>query len=218
MNRIILSSEDLMFLLKWRDDHKDLVYRMECPMRAVLIICSDTDMTIKAIRKGRIIEALIKHRNDRIGKIVFEITAEGFAKVKRADENLRPENIQSVLTVYSSLMALFVFGNTTVPNILNSNIEAKTSSSSLKAKGNPSRAPKNKVRREHTIYILKGTGEPHLVSKNSHSSPQGEFSVRGHYRHYRNGRTVWISEYVKGKGKAQRKTYKLRATEKKENC
>ena len=52
MNKVVLSSDDLMFLLRWRDEHKDLVRRLECPMRAVVIVCPDTNISIKAVRKG----------------------------------------------------------------------------------------------------------------------------------------------------------------------
>lgn len=216
MNKVILSSDDLVFLLRWRDEHKDLVRRLECPMRAVVITCPDTKMSIKAVRKGNLLETLIKRNEDRVGKVVFEISDRGLVKVKRADKDIRTDDIQSVLTVYASLMALFVYGNEKAVSAPVESAVSKTIRSPSGVKGDP-KVRKNVVRREHTVYILKGTGEPRLVSQNSHSSPQGEFSVRGHYRHYRNGRVVWISEYVKGKGKAKAKTYKLRSQKNKED-
>ena len=45
--------------------------------------------------------------------------------------------------------------------------------------------------------------------KDSHASPGGIFSVRGHFRHYKNGKVIWISEYRKGEGKKKKKTYKM---------
>lgn len=39
--------------------------------------------------------------------------------------------------------------------------------------------------------------------------PGGIFTVRGHYRHYKSGKVVWVSEYKKGTGKMRRKTYKV---------
>lgn len=42
-----------------------------------------------------------------------------------------------------------------------------------------------------------------------HASPKGEFSVRGHYRHYKSGKIVWINEYRKGEGKRNGKKYCL---------
>ena len=42
-----------------------------------------------------------------------------------------------------------------------------------------------------------------------HASPRGIFTVRGHYRHYKSGKVVWVSEYKKGTGKKKKKTYKM---------
>lgn len=40
------------------------------------------------------------------------------------------------------------------------------------------------------------------TDKNSiHKSPEGIFSVRGHFRKYKSGKVVWISEYLKGLNK-----------------
>ena len=156
MNKVVLSSDDLMFLLRWRDEHKDLVRRLECPMRAVAKVCPDTNISIKAVRKRNTVEALIKRNNDRVGKIVFEITDGGFAKVKRADKNIRSDDIQSVLTVYASLMALFVHGGEKAASAPVESTVSKTIRSPSGIKGDP-KVRKNVVRREHTVYILKGT-------------------------------------------------------------
>ena len=52
-----------------------------------------------------------------------------------------------------------------------------------------------------------------MMAKGSHRSPRGSY-VRGHYRHYKSGKVVWIEEYQKGTGKAEKgKTYKLKKEE-----
>ena len=40
-------------------------------------------------------------------------------------------------------------------------------------------------------------------------SPACSFTVRGHFRHYKSGKTVWIAEYRKGTGRSRGKTYKI---------
>lgn len=47
------------------------------------------------------------------------------------------------------------------------------------------------------------------VPRGSHASPRGIFTVRGHYRHYKSGKVVWVAEYKKGTGKQKGKTYKI---------
>ena len=42
-----------------------------------------------------------------------------------------------------------------------------------------------------------------------HASPSYAFKVRGHYRHLKNGKRIWIREYTKGKGKPKERKYRL---------
>lgn len=41
-------------------------------------------------------------------------------------------------------------------------------------------------------------GKTYAVATTTHRSPQGIFSVRGHFRRYKNGHVIWIDEYLKG--------------------
>lgn len=44
-----------------------------------------------------------------------------------------------------------------------------------------------------------------------HNSPSYEFEVRGYYRHYKNGKVIWVDGFTKckGKGKPQNKNYQF---------
>ncbi len=44
-------------------------------------------------------------------------------------------------------------------------------------------------------------GEVYAAETSGHKSPEGIFSVRGHFRKYRTGKVIWIDEYMKGIGK-----------------
>lgn len=67
-----------------------------------------------------------------------------------------------------------------------------------------------KRKRNGVTYILGRSGnEPKMMVKGAHSSPSGTFSVRGHYRHYKSGKVIWIAEFTKGSGKKKDKTYKV---------
>ena len=52
-----------------------------------------------------------------------------------------------------------------------------------------------------------------------HAKPQHEFSVKGHYRHYKSGKRVWINQHTrcKGRGDAIGNTYVAKIEEPKEN-
>lgn len=41
-------------------------------------------------------------------------------------------------------------------------------------------------------------GRTYAVSTSTHRSPEGIFSVRGHFRRYKDGKVIWIDEYLKG--------------------
>ena len=52
--------------------------------------------------------------------------------------------------------------------------------------------------------------ESHTRGFRNYTKPTREISVRGHYRHYRSGKTIWIDEYKKNAGKDKKsKKYDL---------
>lgn len=61
-----------------------------------------------------------------------------------------------------------------------------------------------------TTYIIHSAGKQlTVVPRGHHASPACSFTVRGHFRHYKSGKTVWIAEYRKGTGHSRGKTYKI---------
>lgn len=48
-------------------------------------------------------------------------------------------------------------------------------------------------------------GEVYAAEARSHKSPEGVFSVRGHFRRYQSGKVIWIDEYLKGVEKEEKK-------------
>ena len=201
MDKIMLSSEDIEFILKWRDEHKDLVRLGMSPLRAVKIVCFETGYTITAIRDNSVLTCGINQNGKSLGKLVFTVGLFGQCGLVKNTTKLNREDCQAVLTVYSSTMALLVFGRTTI-----------TSSESVlrdKPPQKSTKARKTAKRNGYTYILSGGKKEPKLTVKGSHGSPSGTFSVRGHYRHYKSGKVVWIEEYMKGDGKKKDKTYMI---------
>lgn len=205
MDKIILSGSDMDFILQWRDDHKDLVRLGVCPLKAVKIICADSDCVTTAIRDDEHINLGITCHGKSIGKLVFKPLENGLCSVVKntlqLPQELMKDAIQDFLTVYLSTMAFLVFGNATVrPH----GTEMKTRRDAPRKNGKTS--PKKKYK--SCVYILNRTGNVRLMPRGSHNSPDGMFSVRGHYRHYKDGKVIWVSEYVKGRGEKKGKIYK----------
>lgn len=200
MDKIILSSKDVETLLQWRDQNIELVRRNAAPFRGIILDFPETKINIKAIRDGGRITFYISIQGQRAGKISGLQLPGGFFKAEKNTTKLKPDDIQSIITVYSSLMALIVYHEPapTVPD--------------AKQRRNKKAAGKAKQRRNKSglTYILKSGGRGPRVSRlGGHASPAGVFSVRGHFRQYQDGRRVWIKPYKKGTGKEKSKTYKL---------
>lgn len=50
------------------------------------------------------------------------------------------------------------------------------------------------------VFVLRKFEEKlYCVQTTCHRSPEGIFSVRGHFRRYQSGKIIWIDEYLKGK-------------------
>lgn len=48
-------------------------------------------------------------------------------------------------------------------------------------------------------FIKEYDNKLYAVSSHTHRSPEGIFSVRGHFRKYKkSGKVIWIDEYLKG--------------------
>lgn len=133
--------------------------------------------------------------------------ANGMLEKIRDKAKISEEDKQSVLTVYSSVMALLVFGKSTIKAPEPKEEKAATYSKKLTKRS-------KKSKRSGVTYILTSFGkEPHIAVKGSHSSPQGVFSVRGHYRRYKSGKVIWIAQYMKGTGRKTDKSYRIGRTD-----
>ena len=201
MDKIILTTKDVETVLQWRDQNIELVRLNSAPFKAIILDFPETKINIKAIRDGKEITFYISIQGQRAGKIKGLQMLGGFYNLITNTTKLNSEDIQSILTVYSSLMALIVYHEPapaapTQPN------QPRNNKASHKPK-----QPRNK---SGLTYILKSGGHgPQLVRRGAHASPAGAFNVRGHFRQYKDGRRVWIKPYKKGTGKEKNKTYKL---------
>lgn len=89
--------------------------------------------------------------------------------------------IQIVANTYIAYNALLIYGNL----VDGSSITPRTRTES---------GDKHYFVREYDNKI-------YAVSSHAHRSPEGVFSVRGHFRKYKSGKVIWIDEYLKGTDK-----------------
>lgn len=197
MDKIILSSADVETLLKWRDNNIDLVRQSPAPFKGIILEFPESKITVKAINDAGRITFYISVNGVRLGKITGLHLPGAFFKIYKDTTGLQRDDVQSVITVYISLMALIVFHEPAPA-------PGAKSTPGTKSKGKKRHKTKGKT------YILKRRGADPIVSiPGTRAKPAGAFGVRGHYRRYKDGRTVWIKPYTKGTGKEKNKTYKL---------
>lgn len=203
MDRIVITVADVERILAWRDDHVDLVRSMPCPLREVEIHITESGMKVKCFRTDKKLKLYIDSPSGKIGHVVFVPIGSGLWRKKTSTipMNYNPaETEQGALTVYGSLMALMTYGMGSIHGCV-----ATTTS-----KAPAERKSSTKPHTESTTYIIHSAGKQlTIVPRGHHASPACSFTVRGHFRHYKNGKTIWISEYQKGTGSRKSKNYKL---------
>lgn len=200
MDKIILTIKDVETLLSWRDQNINLVRQSAAPFKGIILDFPETKVNIKAINDAGRITFYLSVNGQRAGKLKGLQLPAGFISISKNTSKLKKDDIQSIITVYSSLMALIAYHK-----------PAPAAAAAAKQPGKKA-ASKAKQRRTGSglTYILKsGAHGPRVSLQGGHASPAGAFNVRGHFRQYQDGRRVWIKPYKKGTGKEKNKTYKL---------
>lgn len=137
-----------------------------------------------------------------MGYVDYIVLPSGLCIGKEKKSKLRTDEAQDCLTVYCSLMALIAYADKrpgTETSVSHMETSGKTKRSAGKRKG------------LSVTYLLSATsGVAHTVEQaKERKKPNHAFSVRGHFRHYKSGKVVWIEQHVRCDGKKKSKTYKL---------
>ena len=200
MDRVELTIADVERLIEWRDQHPDEVRCHPAPLKAVEIRIKENGWRIKGIREGNDLRLHLSQGDQQFGNCTFARRADGMWASAKNRMRVDEDDLCSVLTVYCSLMALMAYGRT----------EAREPRECRETAAQAATNGRKSKKKPRTTYILRmDNGALRAAPKGSHASPGGIFTVRGHFRHYKSGKVVWISEYKKGDGKKKPKTYKM---------
>lgn len=201
MDKVELSVADIEALLKWRDQHQPEVRSHPAPLKAVEIVMPHNGYYIKGIRDGQRFRLHLRQWNTQLGNCEFVRRPDGMWVSMKNRMKVEKDDLQSVLTVYCSVMALMAYGHRE---------ELDQEEPKEIQQKSPHQKRQMKKQGKRTTYILRSVnGALSAVPRGSHTSPRGIFTVRGHYRHYKSGKVVWVPEYKKGTGKKKKKTYKV---------
>jgi hypothetical protein len=200
MDKIVVTAADIELLLKWRDQHPDEVRSHPAPLKAVEIVVETNGWRIKGIRNGLHLSLYLNQNGRSFGHCEFVRRVDGMWASTKNRMQVERDDLQSVLTVYCTLMALMAHS----PVIRSEDEPAPRKAHTKGAKKSHKRSS------TQTTYIIRKVNGTLLAAPSgSHASPCGIFTVRGHYRHYKSGKVVWVAEYKKGTGKKKSKTYKV---------
>ncbi len=224
MNKIILTMDDAVFLFNWRDRNKEKVRHFvselregHCPLSECEIIVEDSKkkpkfkvkaFTAKFSEEIHYAQIYINIDGISYGSKTIIPMADGMYKCiansgKKIDE-LSSDDIVSFISLWCTTMALLM-NPESLPT--KENKDKKPQSSKTVAK--TSQKPKKKTSSSVTYILHRQGNSPSLTPRGKRTLSGKEFSVRGHFRHYKNGKVIWIPEYTKGDGKKKNKIYKL---------
>lgn len=205
MDKVIFKIKDVDALLAWRDNHPDLVRSLPMPLKALEFIFPESGWSFKAIREKEFITFHPALHGKPVGKMKLRVCPGGKLAMVKRDNILKGEDVETIITVYCSTMALMVYGNgsrvvETTPSLV---VSQKPTEARESVSGNK----KGKDTRNGVTYILRTTRDGvAAIPQGGHASPSREFSVRGHFRHYKSGKVVWVDEYRKGTDQKKKKS------------
>lgn len=205
MDKVIFKIKDVDALLAWRDNHPDLVRSLPMPLKALEFIFPESGWSFKAIREKEFITFHPALHGKPVGKMKLRVCPGGKLAMVKRDNILKGEDVETIITVYCSTMALMVYGNGS--RVVDTALSPSVSQKPTEARESVSSGKKGKDTRNSVTYILRATRDGvAAIPQGSHASPSREFSVRGHFRHYKSGKVVWVDEYRKGTDQKKKKS------------
>lgn len=207
MDKIIFTTKEVESLIRWRDEHKHLVRQMPAPFKAIELRFSDEPIVIKAIRDDQSLKLQVVIANQPQGHVVYALldvrpNEKGLMLIKNKTK-LNEDELQDCLTIYSSLMALIAYAQPEERSVAEETLTSKPNAVNV----NKSQHLKKGV--SITYLLSKANGAKRQMAAQERKKPNHAFSVRGHFRHYKSGKVVWIEQHVRCDGKKKSKTYKL---------
>lgn len=139
--------KDIEALLKWRDQHPQEVKSHPAPLKAVEIVMPHNGYRIKGIREGDQLRLHLSQNGTQLGNCRFVRRPDGMWASTRNRMQVGRDDLQAVLTVYCSVMALMAYGRREVE-------PQDATPHEPGSKPSPSKRP-TKRKSKRTTYILR---------------------------------------------------------------
>ena len=206
MVKIPLTIEQINALLRWRDEHKDLVRACVVPFPSCDII-SENGVKIRAqqnndfpsVYKFTVSNTVLHEVNGRFDYMTMT------GKVIHGVPRLSYDDTQTAITVWATVMAYIV--NFEPKIVEKENCEARRKDDNPRsASQRKQKQPQNSV-----LYLnpVKFISESKNAVQRKYTPPACAFSVRGHYRRMKSGKVVYVHPYEKNTEKEKDKRNKI---------
>lgn len=202
MVKIPLTTEQITRLLQWRDAHKELVRAVVIPFPECSILCENgikirvkQDDTIKSVYHFTATNTQTRQVDGRFSySIKSGIVINDFPVLSHEDK-------ESTITIWATVSAYVVNFQ---PEVIEKDQETQTAHPMTR------RAAANKPA-DRVVYLkpIVYSSSKESPVKRKYTPCENVFSVRGHYRHYKSGKVVYVRPYEKNTGKEKDKRNKV---------
>ena len=192
MNKIILNKQDITKIGDWNISKDNIINTDKCPFKDIELFIQGKhegeSISLKCYRKETYVNIYVAV--DGIAKGKIRVNTEGEVIQNKLIRKLDTDQLESIYGVYFTLM------NYIAEYRPEKVLEVKESNTSVSNHRNS----KKKV--TNTTYLFSSSFSARKGGH--HASPSYSFSVRGHYRHLKNGKVIWVKEHTKGNGKEKK--------------
>lgn len=217
MDKIYISQDEENKLFRWRDEHKNLVRNYKASIKKVkyILFCEmNNPIIITVIDGGEArVDFTITRQGKRLDSFCYNrykmtVNEKWYAlKEPKAVKEAKSAGRQEAISIHASTQALLNHRQRIEVDKKQEFRETVTRIVERIEDKEKKQKKDNIIRISDIIYT---PVEAFTRGFCSYAKPTREINVRGHYRHYRSGKTIWIDEYKKNTGKDKKsKKYNL---------
>lgn len=203
---IVIPYDKITSVFEWRNNNQDIVRKFTPILEDLVIKVANIAIHVEVSTRpyfsyqftvyDRTVKVLFQHwnRHTMEGDIEFNRLPQDILK----DDEAVKDYAQSVISLYCTLMAYMEHHREVVTQ---QDVRTQRPQDPKKKK----KKKKQVTYLRKTIYTFSGTikTDPEANTlekgKRGYTAPTEPFKVHGHWRHYKSGKKVWVSGYVKNK-------------------
>lgn len=228
LDKIDLKQGQLKSLFNWRDKHKDLIYSAKSAILSGVIRVEDVyklvfeekgnnvlfkylTNTEMLVRDGEFIMplAFIWNKKTKNVTVVFDAVFSGVGNIEDVKAAYRQDLISSAISVRQSLMA-YMEHTKDSPKYVHTDYEKVMKKKKGKRKNGKSNSRTRVSYVTNKVYSLDFASDDKIAdNKREYNRHIESWGVRGHLRHLKSGKSIWINPYKKGTGRTESKIYRV---------